>query len=58
LRGAQVSSTSHGTTASSRAPVDPIGRKPRAKWSDRYIREDFFLGGSFRNRDDRNAQLR
>jgi hypothetical protein len=53
-----ASSTSHGTTASSRAPVDPIGRKPRAKWSDRYIREDFFLGGSFRNLDDLNAQLR
>ena len=24
----------------------------------RYIREDFFLGGSFRNLDDLNAQLR
>jgi transposase len=43
--------------ASSLAPVGRIGPKGKVERPFRYIREDFFLGASFRNLDDLNAQL-
>jgi hypothetical protein len=40
--------------APSHALAGLTGRRPKAKWNGR---EDFSLGGSFRNLDDLNAQL-
>jgi hypothetical protein len=47
-------------TASSRAPAVPyrVKTKGEVERPFRYIREDFFLGGVFRNLDDLNGQLR
>jgi hypothetical protein len=38
----------------------PIGQRLKARWERpfHYVREDFFLGRSFRNLDDLNAQFR
>src|SRR5215831_9950621 len=42
-----------------RRPARPIGQRLRARWSALFAtREDFFLGRSFRNLDDLNAQFR
>jgi len=48
-----------GITASSPKPAGLTRPRPRqSRAAVRYIREDFFLGGTFRNLDDLNAQLR
>ena len=51
--------TSHGITASRRVLAGRIVPRPRVRSSVRSatIREDFFLGASFRNLDDLNIQL-
>jgi hypothetical protein len=41
-----------------KAPTAFIPDKGKVERPFRYIREDFFLGGSFRNLDDLNVQLR
>src|SRR5215831_12232782 len=42
-----------------RRPARPIGQRLRARWSALFAtREDFFLGRSFRDLDDLNAQFR
>ena len=52
-------STSRGITASSRVPAGHTDPRPRVRsGAFRYIREDFFLGTSFRNLDDLNIHLR
>lgn len=49
-------------TASRASSRVPAGHRPKTKGKVerpfRYIREDFFLGASFRNLDDLNVQLR
>jgi hypothetical protein len=35
-----------------------MGLDPRVERPFRYVREDFFFGGRFRDLEDRNAQLR
>src|SRR5271165_6167386 len=50
--------TNHHGGAGIRASRAIMPDKGKVERPFRYIREDFFLGGSFRNLDDLNIQLR
>src|ERR1700735_4611966 len=56
--GLTISPSPSSEQADSKPPTDHIPDKGKVERPFRYIREDFFLGGTFRNLDDLNDQLR
>src|ERR1700720_530112 len=56
--GLTISPSPFREQADSKAPTDHIPDKGKVERPFRYIREDFFLGGVFRNLPDLNDQLR